>query len=1151
MDTPSVPEEELQIVKTCEGLCSFACFVNFDSLHVITNTLKCPCREPKLFTLYRGDFLLNSKSKLIHEVAHVCMDAFNSHWRQIQDVFNKYSSVNKALRSSSVALHASVAATNKNSNACSDEETNDLNSVLNNLNSIALLVCTECAPLGSKLPNGTLDPVKSLGSNLKSEIINHNCGPLLAALIKFKILERCAEFCANNSGNNADNAKVQLLNVYRTLLSQAKQPVFIFEPIAKALLNLVTDCKAYKSSSVEAIMLSLLYDLSAVFSNEPKVFQLFSRFSLNQPEPDFLPLSILLVYMYRDDDFGELARRAIYLIFSTISLDYEMIKFVSEKSCFCSVLATGISATYSSLPSILPHNYLHLPVLGEGDCDNVPYLYNFIQAVQFCNSLCNISHKLVRANITDFILAGFLCPIVLPSISQSSSAEAVAATAYLDLFIRTISECSLMKCVVSFVLTTKVDNQSLISLIISRVNNPMSLFEEEASETASSNPNVNSDDALENFAILDRALSTVSLCFLSTIINLKSEDVMLELFLRYLLPGDHILSTQRPSLTSQNDSYGKSVEKFLSLIPSVCRKARHRPLVLNRNSGRPPMANLSVPVQSLSGSVKLQSAKKANQRLQRNTSAPYSNNLSMKESMTINDDDPNDIEVVTLAQFETSYFDCLSDARSRIEECYFATSEWNCKYSACNNDSVSKTKMSNDRSKNSNHHVKLSVTKSTDNVTLDEKAELPDIHPKIEAVRERIENGPSLCEEISPEQFFENLDIDTFVGQKCDVRFSETNGYLLSSVLKESEICDKIDNLLNDSFEEVLNNGVNLNNYEDAELSSAADGLATRPRKLALLKFDSHRLASFDSPLPSIGSPNYTPSVEKVPSLASSKSTQSFSDTLKRQDVDLASSLNSDRLSNFSLSLGSAEAKKAFKNASLTGNQQQGQVYLGPCFAALFLKLENVCENNFHLNLVLTGIFASLAAYPLPLLKSYLLNPIMLFQPSVRTLYNTLQKIQTKVDNYVQNVDNFQELLLRGRYYFANMDRFSDVSLEDFFASDPNLNHWDSGNALNASNNSSPNPNKKFPSMVLDTILRRKKLTNQKPSDGKQREILSGQPSNSDNSSLSERTSVESAGGYFVSVETRNHVMAVIVLEEFVKELAAFCQEHSVTDNST
>lgn len=49
-------------------------------------------------------------------------------------------------------------------------------------------------------------------------------------------------------------------------------------------------------------------------------------------------------------------------------------------------------------------------------------------------------------------------------------------------------------------------------------------------------------------------------------------------------------------------------------------------------------------------------------------------------------------------------------------------------------------------------------------------------------------------------------------------------------------------------------------------------------------------------------------------------------------------------------------------------------------------KLENMLENSLHVNLLLIGIITQLASYPQPLLRSFLLNTNMVFQPSVKSL---------------------------------------------------------------------------------------------------------------------------------------------------------------------
>lgn len=58
----------------------------------------------------------------------------------------------------------------------------------------------------------------------------------------------------------------------------------------------------------------------------------------------------------------------------------------------------------------------------------------------------------------------------------------------------------------------------------------------------------------------------------------------------------------------------------------------------------------------------------------------------------------------------------------------------------------------------------------------------------------------------------------------------------------------------------------------------------------------------------------------------------------------------------------------------------------------LFAKLENMLQNSLYVNILLTGIVAQLACYPQPLLRSFLLNTNMVFQPSVKSLIQVGKK---------------------------------------------------------------------------------------------------------------------------------------------------------------
>uniref|UniRef100_A0A4W5QWR0 Family with sequence similarity 160 member A2 n=2 Tax=Hucho hucho TaxID=62062 RepID=A0A4W5QWR0_9TELE len=66
--------------------------------------------------------------------------------------------------------------------------------------------------------------------------------------------------------------------------------------------------------------------------------------------------------------------------------------------------------------------------------------------------------------------------------------------------------------------------------------------------------------------------------------------------------------------------------------------------------------------------------------------------------------------------------------------------------------------------------------------------------------------------------------------------------------------------------------------------------------------------------------------------------------------------------------------------------QPSSQPYTGPFMVVLFAKLENMLQNSLYVNILLTGILCQLACYPQPLLRSFLLNTNMVFQPSVKSL---------------------------------------------------------------------------------------------------------------------------------------------------------------------
>ena len=68
--------------------------------------------------------------------------------------------------------------------------------------------------------------------------------------------------------------------------------------------------------------------------------------------------------------------------------------------------------------------------------------------------------------------------------------------------------------------------------------------------------------------VLLQQLCLVTLGLFSTIVKLHCEDAMIVLIFQYLIPCNHIMTSQI-SLLSQ--PYNNAPDKFLQLIPAVCQ----------------------------------------------------------------------------------------------------------------------------------------------------------------------------------------------------------------------------------------------------------------------------------------------------------------------------------------------------------------------------------------------------------------------------------------------------------------------------------------------------------------------------------------------------------------------------------------------------
>ncbi|XP_053715753.1 FHF complex subunit HOOK interacting protein 1A-like [Synchiropus splendidus] len=366
-------------------------------------------------------------------------------------------------------------------------------------------------------------------------------GPILEFVVLEGVMERL--FLWSLRRQFTEDMKLEQLRMYQMLLAQARQPLLHHKPVLKPLMMLLASCsgagqEADSAGVVEAELVLLLNQLCAALVKDPSVLELFFHTSEDQGAANFLLFSLLIPYTHRQGSVGQQAREALLLIMSLSASEPRVAQHIADNTYFCPVLATGLSGLYSSLPARLQVYSEDWHSLDEPDWQQVPALVHFLHSLNFCSAVASVAHPSIRSQLLSYIYNGFLVPVLAPALHKLTVEEVMTTTAYLDLFLRSISEPALLQTFLSFILLHTHDNVHILDTLVSRVNTPFQL-------------------------------GTVSLALFKTLIGLFCEDVMLQLVFRYLIPCQHLSWKQHSSLKNK-DCYSSIAASFLLLMPSWC-----------------------------------------------------------------------------------------------------------------------------------------------------------------------------------------------------------------------------------------------------------------------------------------------------------------------------------------------------------------------------------------------------------------------------------------------------------------------------------------------------------------------------------------------------------------------------------------------------
>ncbi|XP_072262010.1 FHF complex subunit HOOK-interacting protein 1A [Pyxicephalus adspersus] len=902
---------------------------------------------------------------------------------------------------------------------------------------------------------------------IEEQVKDAAMGPILEFVVSENIMEKL--FLWSLRREFTDETKFEQLKMYELLVTQSHQPLLHHKPILKPLMMLLSTCSGTSTPNVETELVVLLNQLCSILAKDPSILELFFHTSEDQGAANFLIFSLLIPFIHREGTVGQQAQDALLFIMSLSAENNMVAKHIVESTYFCPVLATGLSGLYSSLPTKLDDKGEEWHCLIKEDWLQVPALIQFMNSLEFCNAVIQVAHPLIQAQLVDYIYNGFLLPVIAPALHKVTVEEVMTTTAYLDLFLRSVSEPTLLKIFLRFVLIYQHENVQILDTLVSRINTPF-------------------------------RLCVVSLALFRTLIGLHCEDVMLQLILRYLLPCNHIMVSQRWAV-KERDCYSASAAKFLALTPDCCA---------NTTTGK-------------AGSVRRNIKRLPEFGHKEHSDSEVSSSLEIKSTF--------DEEVIQ--SVDASYLEYLWEAHENILRCVEDCKVWSAPYDGEKPDPETSFQALLESSfrrgefptfRGTNRRILGSFC--SDNPSLGGKLQIDlewddsydtGISPDSGNCSPQPTPDPVLQPE--PENaimfikgsYIEESDFqdDVMVYRLCAEKdSSDTVEEKNKDMSTNKPTPDQPHKPNNENSQNLKGSTFVENNQKNA--TAKKDNVKKHSKDIPKLDLDFTTEADWNSnkKLLSPESEDFMARCDEIINGLNNTTTEESSSPA-HESVSLVDE-DDDDFEKYSLGTPSSESvpspfgqKEPVKNTNCSPRSQAAP-FTGPFISVVLSKLENMLENSLHVNLLLIGIVTQLAAYPQPLIRSFLLNTNMVLQPSVRSLYQVLASVKHKIEQFAVAEQNFPLLLAEAQQYLLARMGSPSRELPDVLTKDSALNN--TGEQETSSEENS------------HQIMQKTK---------EQRVQMSHALSTA-------------------SSRTRNAVLAAAIFPEFLKELAAFAQEHSV-----
>ncbi|KAH8358349.1 hypothetical protein KR200_004716 [Drosophila serrata] len=419
--------------------------------------------------------------------------------------------------------------------------------------------------------------------------------PCLEYLLSENLLDKLYEW-ACTTGRYANAVRLEQLKLYELLVSHSRHQLLCHEPFLRPLLKILASSQGeIFPPDLEKRLVILLNQLCVVlmqnvhlldlffFSAQTQVQEQIQNGNVPQPKSgtttNFIIFSLLIPYVHREGSLGHQARDALLLCMALSQKNSNIGTYIAQYSSICPLLVTGLGGLYSRLPNSIEISSIDWHRITPDDVTEIPELTLFMNALEFCNAVVQVAHEMIKQQLLDFMYQGFIVPVLGPAILQTLKGKhfqtnvdsQISAMSYLDLILRSITEPGLLRAFVRFLLDTeKFDGERILDALVERLNSP------------------------------DPNLCMVTMALFDTLLGLHCEDLMLELLLKFMLPGKHVPISHRHKI-NKIDPYLSSSEFFLDLTPDVMKRARD--LARPKSIHEPPAAGEQTPLPSLPSPV--------------------------------------------------------------------------------------------------------------------------------------------------------------------------------------------------------------------------------------------------------------------------------------------------------------------------------------------------------------------------------------------------------------------------------------------------------------------------------------------------------------------------------------------------------------------